>query len=166
VTLFLDADAEATIEAEARTRRLVETGGPLFGFISDDDEAVVARAYGPGPKAKHRPRSYVPDSQETQRLIDSHYDNDGLSYLGEWHTHPQGQATPSGRDANFLSNLAEDAAAGTPEPVALILATRIFHFRVQAEELGAFQLHSAGRIERLEISVVAPADMEQALDIG
>lgn len=163
MTLWLDADAQADVEAEARTRRIVETGGPLFGFVSDAGEPVVVKAYGPGPKAKHKRTSFIPDSAETQRLIDWHYEADGLGYLGEWHTHPQGEASPSDRDARFLANLAKDPDAGTPAPLALILATRPFHFRVQTKELGAFQLVSPERIERLEIAVVAPADMKLAL---
>ena len=56
-TLWLDEHARALIAHEAAKRPRLETGGALFGY-EQDDHLVVACAYGPGPRAKHRRASF------------------------------------------------------------------------------------------------------------
>src|SRR4051794_14610406 len=103
--LWLATSAEAVIRAEARSRRFVETGGPLFGYTDPSSrDSVVAIACGPGPKARHRPRSLAPDPDATDAAIrEVHARSRGsFSYIGEWHTHPGGAARPSRRDLAAL----------------------------------------------------------------
>jgi len=71
VRVWVARDALSTIEREATRNRLVETCGCLVGYESDDrQEAVITKAFGPGPNAKHRPRSYRPGQAHTQAVLD------------------------------------------------------------------------------------------------
>ena len=93
MTIWLDELAKAIIQDLARGRRFSETGGPIFGYESSGGEAiVVAAVFGPGPKARHRPRGLVPDRAATEDAIRQVYElTDGrYRYLGSWHTHRLG----------------------------------------------------------------------------
>ncbi len=102
-----------------------ETGGVLVGHYScERDTAVVTQALEP-------PRDSVHGRSRFSRGLD------GISevllslwrkppsrrryYLGEWHSHPSGDAAPSPRDANQMQRIAE-GTYHCPEPILLLLA--------------------------------------------
>jgi integrative and conjugative element protein (TIGR02256 family) len=124
VTVWLDPLARHQIEREALCRRFVETGGPLFGFESDDDVVVVG-AGGPGPNARHRPRSFRPDRDAVDRAIARVHDASDRRYrfLGSWHTHPFGRARPSGTDLAAARGISEEPEVLLPRPLVIIYAT-------------------------------------------
>lgn len=138
--VWLDEEARRRIHAEAARRRFVETGGPLFGFESGDQEVVVVAALGPGPRAKHRPRSLIPDREATQaaiRLV--HQRAEGrYRYIGSWHSHPLGSATPSRRDVQTAREVAAQLEVDLPRPLILIQATRPRIRLVTVGELGGY----------------------------
>lgn len=78
----------------------IETGGQLFGFLTEYGAPVVCYAIGPGPQANHQPTFFNQDEvylQETYNKVNKGF---GLRYIGEWHSHHQlGLAKPSGYDA-------------------------------------------------------------------
>jgi integrative and conjugative element protein (TIGR02256 family) len=140
--VWLDERAREVIRTEAKKRRFLETGGALFGYEGDDGDVVVARAFGPGRRAKHRRRSFAPDRQETARLIRRVWQDSERRYrfLGSWHTHPHGRAVPSGVDTETARDLASQDDLRLPEPVVVIQATRgVRH--VELGELRAWRLH-------------------------
>jgi len=73
-----------------------EAGGQLFATFSGND-VVIREATGPR-RTDHRTRtSYRPDRRaEQQEILERH--NRGLHYVGDWHTHPSPQPTPSNLD--------------------------------------------------------------------
>lgn len=112
------------MEREIQRRLLVETGGPLFGFQSEG-EAVVVGAGGPGPKARHRPRSFRPDRDAVDRAIARvHEISEGrYRYVGSWHTHPLGRAHPSRTDAAAARQISQETDVALPRPLLLIHRT-------------------------------------------
>lgn len=124
MTVWLDPNARAQIEREAARQRLVETGGPLFGFAGDGDLVVIG-AGGPGPRARHRPTSFRPDREAVDRAIERAHaaSKQRYRYLGSWHTHPFGRATPSGRDIATARDISRDEPVDLPQPLLLIQAT-------------------------------------------
>jgi integrative and conjugative element protein (TIGR02256 family) len=137
--VLLDYRARAVIEHEAVKRHLFETGGGLFGW--DDDKAlVVACASGPGPHAKHRPRSFKPHRKTTAAAIQAVRDASGGRYgfLGSWHTHPLAAPIPSSIDAGTARAMATQEDVRLPAPLLLILATTGTHLRVEPQELCAW----------------------------
>ena len=81
----------------------IETGGQLFGFITEYGVPVVCYVIGPGPRANHQPTFFNQDTaylQTTYTELNRRY---GLRFIGEWHSHHQlGLARPSGHDATTI----------------------------------------------------------------
>lgn len=126
-SVLIDASALTAIHRHARRRRLLETGGALFGYESYDvvDTVAVVFAAGPGPRALHRPTGLVADSSHTQRLIDFVANHTGgiCRYIGSWHTHSAGRAAPSGRDTDTARAISAQLEVQLPRPLLMIAAT-------------------------------------------
>lgn len=169
-TIWLDVRSSVLIEHEAAKRPRVETGGALFGFGSGE-ELVVACAYGPGPRAKHRRSSFEPHRGTTDALIRAVWNaSDGrYRYLGSWHTHPGGSARPSATDLHTTESVARDSAVRLPRPLVLIQATRlgdggpvmserrVWHWSTDSEWLLPCELESFDLENRLCPEVSVPA---------
>jgi integrative and conjugative element protein (TIGR02256 family) len=102
--------------AESRIRQLAaesddgrETGGILIGRGPDADNVItVERAGDPGPKAERRPEYFLRDLAHAQELAATAWQEDEGVWVGEWHTHPTGAATPSARDLTTYAGLLAD----------------------------------------------------------
>lgn len=99
-----------------------ETGGVLLGW-RDRADTVVTHLLGPGPNAWHGKTWFHPDGQWQASRIAELYEQSGrrLSYLGDWHTHPDGVPTPSRQDRATLARISRTAEARCPSPLMLIL---------------------------------------------
>jgi integrative and conjugative element protein (TIGR02256 family) len=140
VTVWLDSRARAHIEREAIGRRLRETGGALFGW-EHDGELVIACASGPGRHAKHRPRRFEPNRRTTavaMRAVAKSSEG-RYGYIGSWHTHPCGAATPSRLDTRTARDLAEQEDLRVPRPLLLIVGTRCRSRPVRVREIRAWR---------------------------
>lgn len=85
----------------------LETGGILLGHDFGELVEVTATG-GPGPGAIRQPTRFRRDLAYAQRLSDDAFEADGSVWLGEWHTHPMGLATPSELDhQSYAEMLAE-----------------------------------------------------------
>lgn len=126
MVVWLDGEARRQIHIEATRRRLVETGGPLFGFDGEGEDVVIVAALGPGPRAKHRPRSLIPDRQATQAAIQLVYERGQgrYRYIGSWHTHPLGSPVPSERDVRTARDISTQDDVALPRPLILIQSSR------------------------------------------
>jgi integrative and conjugative element protein (TIGR02256 family) len=140
VTVWLDPVARHQIEREASHRRFVETGGPLFGFEADEDVVVIG-AGGPGPNARHRPRSFRPDRDAVDRAITrvQKASERRYRYLGSWHTHPFGRARPSGTDVAAARGIGEEPEVLLPRPLVVIHATWPTRRTFRDRDLRAFR---------------------------
>lgn len=96
--------ARITREA-ARSLDGLETGGILLG--TDTANAIVIRHAGaPGPHAQRSERSFLRDLDHARQLAQSAWLEDGSQWIGDWHTHPTGETTPSGVDLHaYLRHL-------------------------------------------------------------
>lgn len=93
-----------------------EAGGQLFAAF-EGPRINVVEATGPRRTDTRHRTSYVPDRRAEQREIDARHSN-GLHYVGDWHTHPEDTPTPSGRDADSIS---ESVAKSTHTLNAFVL---------------------------------------------
>jgi len=139
-TVWLDERASALIEEESLKRSRAETGGALFGYESDDD-VVVACAYGPGPRARHRRASFEPDPRSTGALIRAVHEssNGRYRYLGSWHSHPNGRARPSAQDLATTERVAAQRDIALPRPLVIIAATQKMRGQVRVAETRAWR---------------------------
>ncbi len=100
------------IDREARdSQDGLETGGILLGHeVGDVLEVTVAGS--PGPAAIQRPTRFRRDLTHAQQLSDDAFKTDGSIWLGEWHTHPEGPATPSELDHQSYAEMLADTELG------------------------------------------------------
>lgn len=81
----------------------IETGGQLFGFLTEYGVPVVCYALGPGPRSNHQTAFFNQDTDYLQMVYNEINRRYGLRYIGEWHSHHQlGLAKPSGHDASTI----------------------------------------------------------------
>lgn len=100
----------------------LETGGVLLG-ICNAEHIWIEEMIGPGPAAVHRHAAFVPDVAYQETAIAEAYRQSRrrLVYLGDWHSHPGGGSTPSGRDKATLRRIAAYDAARQKHPIMLIV---------------------------------------------
>ncbi len=90
-----------------------ETGGILLGKEVDFPAGVCIRhAGGPGPNAVRGKTVFVRDLAHAQRVANELFDRDGSTWVGEWHTHPNGAPVPSSRDLRTYEAILENAELG------------------------------------------------------
>ena len=126
--VLLDKRAEQLIGHEALKRRLLETGGAIFGWHDQpSDQLVIACASGPGPRATHRPTRFAPNPTTTAKAMHLVTTSSlgRYGFIGTWHTHPGGGASPSHLDSRAAEELAEQDDLLLPQPLLLIVSTRI-----------------------------------------
>lgn len=139
-TVWLDAAARDILAEEAAKRRLLETGGPIFGYESEGD-VVVTKLYGPGSGARHRRASFSCRREWIADCIEEAFSESSghWSYVGEWHTHPLGRATPSGQDIRAVARIAAAVEVELQRPTILIQGTKLFRRRVHMDRLAAYR---------------------------
>jgi integrative and conjugative element protein (TIGR02256 family) len=110
--------------AETERENPVETGGILMGYWSDRrDEVVVTQSVGPGPMANHAPGAFSPDHQYHRDEVARIYrrSEGGVTYLGDWHSHPGAAAYMSLKDRHTLCAIALDPPSRAPTPIMVVI---------------------------------------------
>ncbi len=101
-----------------------ETGGSLIGYYTQEQTVIVVTdIIDAGPKAKHAGNSFTPDYSYQEKRIAELYECSGrlYSYLGDWHSHPDGNSSLSYKDETVLKNISIHVPARAPCPIMLIL---------------------------------------------
>jgi len=100
----------------------IETGGILVGRVAEDGTIVIEEASGPGPNALHAPGRFERDTAYCQQFLLA-VEERGLSYVGEWHSHPDANNSPSYTDIDSLTQIARQPNYHTAQPVMLIFSS-------------------------------------------
>lgn len=100
-----------------------ETGGVLIGYLTEN-EYVITHVIGPGPKAKHGYLNFEPDQEFHEAEIARMYNESKrtLTYLGDWHTHPNSTAYLSSIDKRTAKKIASHKKARLSSPLMLVAA--------------------------------------------
>ena len=101
----------------------LETGGSFFGYAAANNDVVITHLVAAGPNAKRTPNSFEPDQtyqlSEMEKLF---YEKDSkLSYIGDWHSHPNNSPALSRKDEKTLLNIALVKESQCPYPIMLII---------------------------------------------
>jgi len=101
----------------------LENGGVLMGYFTPSkNEAVVTKPVGPGPEAEHSSHGFCPDNRfHTEEIEETFRKDRRIIYIGDWHSHPNGNPNLSPRDKKTLKNISSYPASRLPNPVMLIL---------------------------------------------
>lgn len=115
--------------AEAGALAPLETGGMLLGYRVENEgvsEAVIEQILGPGPDALHGRTRFLPDGSWQRRQLTRIFLESGgtTTYLGDWHSHPCGSASPSPLDLKTARTIARSRRARTPHPLMAIVSSR------------------------------------------
>jgi integrative and conjugative element protein (TIGR02256 family) len=124
--VWLGAEVIEQMLGEAAASAPLETGGMLLGYIAPNDqldEVMVETILGPGPNANHRTTRFEPDSEWQERELARRYLASGriTTYLGDWHSRPDGIPVPSTVDRRTARTIARTRDARMPHPFMLIL---------------------------------------------
>lgn len=108
-----------------------ETGGILMGY-SVSDEYIITDFIGPGEKATHEADSFEPDQvfheSEIARIYkDSEFK---VTYLGDWHTHPNSFPYLSNTDKKTACKIAKYKKARLENPIMLVASPPNLDFKI------------------------------------
>jgi integrative and conjugative element protein (TIGR02256 family) len=92
--------------------------------VREGSEVVITEAVGPGLRAVHDLKGFLPDHEYQDAEIAKRYEASGrrISYLGDWHSHPGGTASLSRKDEKTLARIAREQAARAATPLMALLA--------------------------------------------
>lgn len=129
--LWLEREVINNIISEANEKYPLETGGLLAGYYSDkSNEIVVQMVTYPGTDAIHGKYTYKPDYPFDEKRVGDIYDhsNGEITYLGDWHAHPNSAPGLSRRDRRVLRNIAKFPENYIDAPVMLIFGQTFFRY--------------------------------------
>ncbi len=121
-TVWASCSVLEGIELEADRAFPYETGGVLAGYTSEKGIPVICAFTGPGPNARHYLTHFEPDHDwQCEQLDEIYLKSSGvMTYLGDWHTHPNGLAKMSRIDKKTLLRIAEHREAQCDFPLMMI----------------------------------------------
>lgn len=116
---------------------LNETGGLLFGIIDHKDKTItLVRACRAPDNSESTPTSFERGAYESTKILDDCRERTGgvVTYVGEWHSHPQGcAALPSQDDIGQLSFLTSALQIEGMPALMLIISDTSFGFYIEEE---------------------------------
>lgn len=83
-----------------------ESGGILIGYYQEKDSYIITDFTQPRNGDKQSRYEFIRSKKNAQKVLISLFkESDGKKiYLGEWHTHPEDNPTPSGTDISSIKN--------------------------------------------------------------
>lgn len=118
--LEIDKDVFTAIREQVSEHFPNETGGFLVGKYSNDSmKALVLQNLLP-PKIASSPTSFQRETDGMEPIWNQLY-KEGLFYIGEWHSHPNGKPDYSTIDKKALTNIAMCDNVVIKRPVMLII---------------------------------------------
>jgi integrative and conjugative element protein (TIGR02256 family) len=122
--VWISRRALSAIFEAAKGKAPLETGGMLLGYVSEDCLALmVTDTIGAGPAAIHKRHGFEPDAAWQQHRLSEVYHRSGriTTYLGDWHSHPEGSSVPSREDTRTARRIARHEGSRTTNPLTMIV---------------------------------------------
>ncbi len=122
---YIPPEIQTKMEGLAIQSGINETGGILVGYFDDEKNAIVTDASDPGPNAVCLPTKFLKDTVYTQQWLENQIKSSArpIEYIGEWHSHTNGDTTPSITDITSLTGIAESPNYLCQTPIMLILGS-------------------------------------------
>jgi integrative and conjugative element protein (TIGR02256 family) len=100
-----------------------ETGGVFMGYQAQNNDLVVTDLIDAGDNATHKYIRFSPDQDYQLEQIAHVYVGSGgtITYLGDWHTHPNSPPEPSLLDKRTLTRIALTPESKNMRPIMAIL---------------------------------------------
>lgn len=104
-----------------------EAGGILIGEIRDDNYVVLAITEPQRKDGRSRCGFCRKDKNHIKLFTEFHQKNSNLTYIGEWHTHPEKKPSPSAIDVREWDKIKK---AVKHNFIVLILGTESFYCKL------------------------------------
>lgn len=144
-----------------------ETGGMFAGRISEDNhEAIVERLVMPS-KTESTHASFMRETDGMEQTWEN-LAEEGLTYLGEWHTHPKGTTQYSYSDYQAMMGIANDRNVALATPLLFIISLNdccITDSRAYLYDKGLL-LKFESMIDLKEMFAELQTEMNAALDLN
>lgn len=111
---------ETIASTAQQSRDGLETGGILLG-IDHAGDVLITRAGTPGPRARRASHSFHRDLDHANQLAALAWQTDGSQWIGEWHTHPSRELTPSQLDLTSYLRHVHDPELRLDQFIAIIV---------------------------------------------
>lgn len=121
LNLVIDDKIVCVIRKQALEAFPNETGGFLVGKYSDDNRSAIVSLVLNPVKITSGPTSFQRETDGMESVWDELY-KEGLIYLGEWHSHPNGSSMYSATDKKALTNIAQCKDVLIRNPIMLIVS--------------------------------------------
>jgi len=119
-----------TIVRETSAHYPLETGGMLLGYIKEKNYYVLDLVEA-GPNAVRKVNYFLPDGKYQQPILERKFNksNGLITFLGDWHSHPNADSYLSKLDMETLKNISEDDGAQITCPIFIIIGTSPLNVR-------------------------------------
>lgn len=98
-----------------------ETGGMFAGYISEDGHEAIVELLVVPSKTESTYASFVRETDGMEQMW-RELSEQGLTYLGEWHTHPKGTTQYSNTDYQAMVGIANDKNVALATPLLFIIS--------------------------------------------
>ena len=119
------ADLQAWVRRSARLNgREVETGGHLFGARDDAAKVLwVSEVTGPPPDSRASASEFVCGVEGVEVVVKQKNDFslESVSFIGMWHTHPNGNPTPSQTDYEAMLSIVQNPDFSCARSILLVI---------------------------------------------
>jgi integrative and conjugative element protein (TIGR02256 family) len=103
-------------------RHKAERGGLLFSEPKIGDHIVISEASQPTCMDRSGRFFFIPDLHTSQNEIERQFEQ-GLAYIGDWHTHPTKFPKPSHKDISTIKSIFHESEHYVDYILMLIIGT-------------------------------------------
>jgi integrative and conjugative element protein (TIGR02256 family) len=120
--LWISSKLHQLIVDEVEKWAPFETGGVLMGYTGVNGDVVVTDLISDGPNSTHGRFRFKPDQEYQLNNIEYIYTNSNgrITYLGDWHSHPNSYPILSLLDKRTLTKIALTKESKCMHPVMMI----------------------------------------------
>lgn len=101
-----------------------ESGGILIGNYSSDFRTLYIRDFITPKTQKKSLFFYKRSVSNLSETLKKLYEEKGQYYIGEWHSHPNGNSMYSSTDLNAMISIAKSETVNIKNPILLILGIK------------------------------------------
>lgn len=137
-SIHIPANGLAAVVSDAFRWAPVETGGILMGVWDESGNwGEIVCILGGGPRAERTETSFDPDQHWQEEQVSRIYEQNDrtISYLGDWHTHPDGGPRMSSIDKKVARLIGAASAARCASPLIWIIGMQEQRLAWQAYRL-------------------------------
>lgn len=103
-TIHISEEVLSVLDKYKQKKNQSESGGIILGFVHEDNCVYISKISQPNAYDRASRFGFERDKKVAQIIVNSEfYESDGkVIYLGEWHTHPEQNPSPSSIDVQMI----------------------------------------------------------------